>query len=207
VETNQSKKYSVNADLVIVKRTLFGSRRYGVNYTQRFRFSDKFSIRHDLFTEPQQDNVGFTDIVGSDIIFGRRDRNTIENIFNFKYNFNSRMGLNTRIRHYWSKVEYREFFTLQADGGLEQNPAYSKNRNINDNYFNIDMVYTWQFGPGSFLNIVWKNAVYTSYDQVERNYLKNFSNTIESDQNNNLSLKVIYFLDYLDFKKWKKGKK
>ena len=45
------------------------------------------------------------------------------------------------------------------------------------------------------------------HDFVERSYFKNFGNTIESDQNNNISLKVIYFLDYLDFKKWKKKKK
>jgi hypothetical protein len=207
METNQSKKYSVYADLLIVKRTLFGSQRYVINYSQRFRFSDKFSIRHELFAEPQQNNAGFTDFDGGDIIFGRRDRNTIENIFNFKYNFNSKMGLNTRIRHYWSKVEYKEFFTLLPDGGLEKNSTFSKNRDINDNYFNIDMVYTWQFAPGSFLNVVWKNAVYTSYEFVERNYFKNFGNTLGSDQNNNLSLKVIYFLDYLDFKKVIKGKK
>lgn len=206
VETNQSKKYSVYADLLVIKRSLFGSTRYAINFNQRFRFNDRFSIRHDLFAEPQQDNVGFADKAGPDIIFGRRDRNTIENILTFKYNFNSRMGLNTRIRHYWSKVEYSEFFTLLDDGTLEQDPGYSKNRNINDNYFNIDMVYTWQFGPGSFLNIVWKNAVYTSYDQVERNYLKNFSRTLDSDQNNNLSVKVIYFLDYLDIRRWGKKK-
>ena len=38
-------------------------------------------------------------------------------------------------------------------------------------------------------------------------YFKNFGNTLEADQNNNLSLKVIYFLDYLDIKKWGKKKK
>jgi Domain of unknown function (DUF5916) len=38
---------------------------------------------------------------------------------------------------------------------------------------------------------------------VERSYFKNFGNTIEANQNNNLSLKVIYFLDYLQLKKKK----
>ena len=66
------------------------------------------------------------------------------------------------------------------------------------------MTYTWEFSPGSFLNIVWKNAVYDFADLVEANYFKNFGNTLQSDQNNNLSLKVIYFLDYLTLKKKKK---
>ena len=115
------------------------------------------------------------------------------------------MGINTRIRHYWSKVDYKEFFTLLLNGDLEKNNVFTDNVNQNVNFFNIDMTYTWQFAPGSFINVVWKNAAFTSADFVERNYFKNFSNTIDSDQNNNLSLKVIYFLDYLQLKKKKKS--
>jgi hypothetical protein len=35
-------------------------------------------------------------------------------------------------------------------------------------------------------------------------YFGNFSHTMEAPQNNTLSIKLIYYLDYLDFKKWKK---
>ena len=117
------------------------------------------------------------------------------------------MGITFRARHYVSGVDNKEFFTLQqADGKLNLNPSFNENVNQNVNFFNIDMVYTWQFAPGSFLNIVWKDAVFTYHDFVEKGYFKNFGNTIEADQNNNISMKVIYFLDYLDFKKWKKKK-
>jgi hypothetical protein len=206
-ETNASKKYSFYAEMLFIKRSLFNSRRYMITFNQRFRFSDKFSISHRLNAEPQTNNTGFAAFSGTDIIFGRRDRNTIENILNFKYNFNSRMGLNLRLRHYWSKVEYKEFFTLIENGELAKNTAFNENRNQNVNFFNVDMVYTWQFAPGSFINIVWKDAGFVFSDQVERDYFKNFNNTINTAQNNNLSLKVIYFLDYLNFKKWKNKKK
>ncbi len=204
VETNQSKKYSVYSELLYVTRTFFNSKRYAYWFSQRYRFNDKFSIRHQMNTEPQRNNVGFADIEGTDIIFGRRDRNTIENILTLKYNFNARMGLNTRVRHYWSKVEYKEFFTLLENGALHANNTYNENRDQNVNFFNVDMVYTWQFAPGSFLNIVWKNSVFDFKESVEKNYFQNFSNTMEADQNNNLSLKVIYFLDYLDIRRWTK---
>jgi hypothetical protein len=206
VETNQAKKYSVYLELLYVTRTFFNSKRYAYWFSQRYRFNDKFSIRHQLNTEPQRNNVGFADIEGSDIIFGRRHRNTIENILTLKYNFNARMGLNTRVRHYWSKVEYQEFFTLLENGALHANNIYNENRDQNVNFFNVDMVYTWQFAPGSFLNIVWKNSVFDFKESVEKNYFQNFSNTMEADQNNNLSLKVIYFLDYLDIRRWTKKK-
>ena len=59
------------------------------------------------------------------------------------------------------------------------------------------MVYSWQFAPGSFLNIVWKNATQYYSNEVESHYFKNLTNTIGAENNNNFSLKVIYFLDYL----------
>jgi len=203
-ESNYSKKYGVSSQLMIVSRSMFKSKRYQIDFNQRYRFSDKFSINHRINLEPQTNNVGFADLDNANnIIFGRRNRNTIENTLEFKYNFNSMMGLTTRVRHYWSKVDYKEFFTLLADGGLAKNPLFIQNENQNVNFFNVDMVYTWQFAPGSFFNIVWKNAVFDFQDIVEKNYFKNIGNTMEADQNNNISLKVIYFLDYLQLKKKK----
>ena len=112
-----------------------------------------------------------------------------------------RMGLVARVRHYWSKVDYKEYFTLTGDGGLAKNTTFTGNENQAVDFFNVDMTYTWEFAPGSFLNIVWKNATYMANDLVRDGYLKNFTNTLQSDQNNNLSVKVIYFLDYLKLKK------
>ena len=205
-ETNNAKKYRIYSELLFVDRSMFNSKRFQFNFDQRFRFSDKFSINQGLYYEPQKNNAGFAAFDNGDIIFGRRDRKTVETVLGLKYNFTSKMGLNTRIRHYWSKVDYKEFFTLQQNGELEKNPTFSENVNQNANFFNIDMVYTWEFAPGSFLNIVWKDASFTYTNIIENGYFKNLGNTVESDQNNNLSLKVIYFLDYLDFKKWKKKK-
>jgi hypothetical protein len=156
--------------------------------------------------EPQTANVGFATIDGStnDIIFGKRNRNTIENILGFKYNFNDRMGINARIRHYWSKVDYNKYFTLLQNGELADNNTFSSNQDQNVNFFNIDMTYTWEFAPGSFLNIVWKNAITDIQYQIEKDYFKNISNTIDASQNNNLSLKVIYFLDCRQLKNHRK---
>lgn len=207
VETNQSKKYSVNAELLFIKRSLFSSKRYMFTLRQNYRFNNNFSISHSLTLEPQSNNVGFAtiDTVTNDIIFGRRNRNTVENILESKYNFTSKMGIRVRVRHYWSKVNYKDLFTLTEDGHLQPNNTFTGSVNQNVNFFNIDMTYTWEFAPGSFLNIVWKNAVYTYADFVEQSYFKNFGHTIQADQNNNLSLKVIYFIDYLNFKKKKKS--
>jgi hypothetical protein len=69
------------------------------------------------------------------------------------------------------------------------------------NFINIDMVYTWQFAPGSFIKIVWENAISDFNDQVADNYFENVSDVVKPNQNNNISLKVIYIPDYLQLKK------
>ncbi|MGN9424843.1 DUF5916 domain-containing protein, partial [Enterococcus faecium] len=86
----------------------------------------------------------------------------------------------------------------QNDGGLLPIPGgIDRDVNFNVNYFNIDMVYTWQFTLGSFINVVWKDAISTFNTDVQTNYFKNFGSTIESAQQNSLSFRIIYFLDYL----------
>ncbi len=213
VQTSNAPKYNVYTELLYVARSLFHSNRNMLNFNQRYRFSNKFSVSHGLTIEPQRNNVGFAsfdppdDPVNGEIIFGRRDRNTIENTMSIKYNFTDKMDINTRIRHYWSKVDYKEFFTLLQNGKLEKNVTFNENVNQNVNFFNVDLTYTWEFAPGSFINVAWKNSIYDYQNLVEKSYFKNFSNTVEADQNNNLSVKVIYFLDYLNIKKWKNKRK
>jgi hypothetical protein len=161
-------------------------------------------MTHRLGLSPGFNSMGYSWSDGSEIIFARRKVKSVENILSAKYNFSNMMGINLRVRHYYSSVHNKEFFNQQqADGSLVKNTLFNQNRDQNVNFFNVDMVYTWQFAPGSFLNVVWKNAVFDYKDIVERNYFKNFSNTMEADQNNNISLKVIYFLDYLQLKKKK----
>jgi hypothetical protein len=207
-ESNEAKKYSVSPEVIV--RTFFNFYNgfsYRLSLRQSYRFNSKFSIAHRFSTNPRLNNIGYSYSDNSnEIIFARRNVNAVENILSAKYNFTNKMGITFRARHYLSTVDNKDFYTLQNDGKLNTNTSFNKNTNRNVNFFNIDMVYTWQFAPGSFINIVWKNSIVDSKELVEKSYFKNFSNTIEVDQNNNLSLKVIYFLDYLQLKSQKKKK-
>jgi hypothetical protein len=94
---------------------------------------------------------------------------------------------------------------LQDNGGI-----LSENiPNIYDesfNAFNIDLVFNWHFAPGSNLSVVWKNAILTDvtdYAETNIDFLKNFSNTLASDQLNSFSVKLLYYLDYMYLKKKK----
>lgn len=208
-ETNNAKKYGLYGEIMFVKRSLFGSERYNINMSNRYRFSDKFSVNHRINLQPQYNNTGFAgfDPVTNEPVMGRRDIDNVENILSLKYSFNAMMNINVRIRHYWIKVEYDKFMTLTTDKRLLDNNSFNQNVNQNYNVFNVDAVYTWQYAPGSFINLVWKNAAQDFNRIVNNGYFKNFNQTMEADDNNNLSLKVIYFLDYLELRKWMKKKK
>ena len=204
-ESNSIKKYSVSTEMLVRKYFNFYTQVSASLFVrQTYRFSDRYSLSYQFSYQPGFNNVGYTWQDADEIIFARRKVNTFENIISTKYSFNNRMGLTFRARHYLSTVANREFYNLQqTDGSLSPNASFNKPVDQNLNIFNIDMVYTWQFAPGSFINIVWKNAVYEFANTVEEQYFKNLGNTFEADQNNNLSLKIIYFLDYLQLKKKK----
>ncbi|MBL7728486.1 MAG: hypothetical protein JNM68_12405, partial [Dinghuibacter sp.] len=203
VNSNEAKKYSFGAELF--GRTFFNfydARGVTASLSQNIRFNNKFSLRHVVEVDKAPNNMGYAwSQNASEIIFARRKRTTVENILNLKYNFTNMMGLTLRTRHYLATVLNKEFYTLRKDGRLDAKPTFNRNLDQNVNFFNIDMVYTWQFAPGSFLNLVWKNAIVDFKNKVERDYFRNLSRTLETDQNNNISLKVIYFLDYLQLKR------
>jgi hypothetical protein len=209
-ETNNAKKYQLYTEILYVDRSFFHSKKYNITLNQRYRFSDKFSLRYGLSLQPQKENVGFADLMGNDIIFGKRNISTVENTFTIKYNFNKKMGLTTDIRHYWSKVNYRDpsinFFKLMPDGTLQHIATYTGNPNQNYNDFYVNAVFTWEFAPGSFINLVWKNTnPVDNFNQVTKDgYFKNLDNTLNHAHNNNISFKIIYFIDYLQLKGHKK---
>jgi hypothetical protein len=199
--TNRAKKYSANVELY--HRT---SSKYGLNATDywishRYRFNDRLSIGLSSSIQPRKNSVGYAYSQGGESYFGLRDISTVENTFNTKYNFNNRMGLSLRVRHYWSKVKNKQFFHLENNGYLQAVPITSDDYNYNVNFFNVDMVYTWQFAKGSFFNIVWKDAGQLFSKDVSTHYFKNLDNTVSESQANSISVKVIYFLDYLDIRK------
>jgi hypothetical protein len=113
------------------------------------------------------------------------------------------MGITFRSRHYWSKVDYSKFFNLKSDGNMDDRTAPTGNQNFNQNFFNIDMVYTWEFAQGSFVNVGWKNIGSRSDQVVDRDYFHNLSTILNDPQENIFSVKVIYYLDYLSLRKKK----
>ncbi len=170
-----------------------------------FRFSDKLNFRWSVNLREENNDEGYVNKVANidgeeDIIFGRRDVSTVTNTFNTSYNFNANMALTFRMRHYWSKVKYHSYHTLLEDGYLGASD-YDGLHDTNFNAFNIDMIYRWRFAPGSDIFIIWKNSILDFEQTSNLDYFRNLDGLFENPQRNSISLKVIYFLDYVNLKK------
>jgi hypothetical protein len=114
------------------------------------------------------------------------------------YTFNSRMGLMVRGRHYWSNRRNKEYYILTTDGGLQSHDgAEFKGTQTNYNVFNIDLIYSWRFAPGSELSLAYKKVSQDMETENRIGYLSNFDRIVGLPQNNNASLKILYYLDYL----------
>jgi hypothetical protein len=208
-ESNSAKKISWGGNVFYGMGNIFNRRSNELGLFAKVRFNSKFSIDHSLSFSNTNNSNGYAGVENGEIYFSRRQLRSIENVLSSKYSFTNRMGLTLRARHYWSKVDPKQFYTLDIDGNLN-NPttAFTKNVNQNYNFFSVDMVYTWQFAQGSFLTAAWKDVGSSFTRSFEKNYFKNFTNTIDNPQSNSLSLRVIYFIDYVTAKnKWKRKNK
>lgn len=204
VSTDYRKKYAMDFNLRIRKFAEDGRYNFSIGASPRYRVNDRLSFRLSLRSSNAFNDVGYvTTRDNGDIIFGRRQNITFSTLLNASYIFTNRMSLSFRVRHYWSKAEYGQFNLLTEDGKLAPTD-YDQFSDSSFDAFTVDAVYRWRFAPGSDIFIVWKNNTSSfdyEEDQVIYNYGTGLSRLTQLPQNNSLSVKVIYFLDYLYFKK------
>ncbi len=171
---------------------------YGITLSPSFRVNDKlsFALSCDMMKDDGDRGYVNKDVNGN-IIFGKRIVHNVTNVLSARYLFRNNLSLSIRGRHYWSRADYVSFYNLSDDGHLIDNISYDQNHDFNFNAFNVDMVFQWQFAPGSYMTFNWKNSIYNEGNVVINSYSNNFSNTLQAKQLNTLSLKVLYYLDYL----------
>lgn len=211
------KKFAYEFDVSFAKFAEHKRRIASISIEPRFRINDKLFIRlyiennylkNDIgFVSLNESAQGFESIEDTDIIFSRRDQIIFDNTLSTNYIFNNNMSLTLRARHYWTRLEFQEFNFLEQNGSLSSTlykGLDSENKSLHNtsfNIFNIDMIYRWRFAPGSDIFIVWKNSILKDIDDIEASYFFNLKNLLDAPQRNSFSLKVVYYLDYLDIKR------
>ncbi|MCK5171665.1 MAG: hypothetical protein KAQ75_17430, partial [Bacteroidales bacterium] len=149
ISTDYRKRLAVDFNTGAWKAFDYDRYGYWFGIGPRIRFNDKWLLTYRFNIDMNFNTYGhidhYEDNDGKTIInFGKRDQSTIINTINTNYIFNNKMSLSLRVRHYWSRVEYDDFYTLQKDGSLSGSigkDAYDVNTNYNA--FTIDMKYLW----------------------------------------------------------------
>ena len=181
----------------------------------RYRVSNRLSFTHDFEYNREYNSIGYvwmSDDVRSENglddvrVFGHRNIKRMNSILGVNYVFNNKMGIDLRVRHNWTRVRYYAFEELESDGKLhallyegidsEGNPNHDQNFNA----FNMNMTFSWQIAPGSFLTAVWREGINTETNNVSRDYFENLDDMFKAPQFNSFSIRVTYFLDYLTVK-------
>ena len=166
------------------------------------RLGDKLTIRPSSEYSVFKKGAGFAGYFDGVPKYGIRDVRTLTNILQSKFLFKNNLALTLRIRHYWSYGVYRFYGDLDEEGYIVPDEEFTDNADFNFNAFNTDLIFTWQFAPGSFLNLVYKNALQRDEQDIVVSYLDNLGNVFEQGQRNTVTLKVIYFFDAVStFKK------
>ncbi|MBE0638119.1 MAG: carbohydrate binding family 9 domain-containing protein [Bacteroidales bacterium] len=162
-----------------------------------FRLNDRLNFNYSLAMSLTTNNLGWVEKDNSGtIIYGNRDLESYENILSGQYMFRNNLSVNLRMRHYWYIGAYDRYYSLLENGRLTPNLVYGKNNDFNFNSFNIDLVLNWDFAPGSQLSLVWKNAIQNEDDFITYGFFDNLTQTLQADQLNQLTLKLLYYLDY-----------
>lgn len=211
--TDGRKDFRTNGRVRISNRPEWNNVNRSINHSERLRVGQRFEITHRINYNYRSDERGYVTRLFddnndlTDIIIGQRDVRNLENTIDFSYIFTNRMGLTFRARHYWSRVKYNDYFKLQENGyltdsdypGLDEDGLPRHDRNFNT--FNIDMDYNWQFLPGSEVRVIWKRSIGTDDNNSELGFVDNFSNVIGAPNFDTITIRVVYFIDYLNVKR------
>jgi hypothetical protein len=182
---------------------------YHWRISPRLRVNDNFSLKYVLSIKQKYNDIGFVknDTSGLfieppqvDYIFAKRNTNMITNVLSANYIINNKMDISVKLRYHLDQVKNLEFKSLGNDGYLYEND-YKGEHNVNYTTWTSDIAYSWRFAPGSQMSLVWKNAIVDQKNYLRNHWADNLEESFNLAQQNSLSLKIIYYLDYLYLRK------
>ena len=201
LSTDYRKAFAV--DVGIGQRKDFNQpqRQLFLEFSPRYRFSDKFLVLVNTDFTQRNNQFGYIDNTDTDVFFGQRDIQALENSVTASYNFDPYKAIDLRFRNYWTSVDYSDgiFFKLNDDGSkdvVDYQITEDNDPNTNFNIWNLDLSFRWRFAPGSEASLLYRNQIFNSDNQATLGYTESLNTLFKQSIQNTVSLRITYFLDY-----------
>ncbi|WP_426430544.1 DUF5916 domain-containing protein [Winogradskyella sp. HB-48] len=202
--SNYNKVFAFDIDGGLFKifedgRDLFG---YNIFLSPRVRPNDKLLMSYSFSLNMSNGSRGYATFEDDQPILGERNRKRVTNTISANYTFNPFNSLALTFRHYWDTVNYDyELFTLLDNGRLTTEQGYtvdnvSNSPNINFSTWNIDLSYSWQFAPGSFLTALYRNQLFNFDTMSQDSYSESLDTLFDQPIQHTISVRLQYFLDF-----------
>lgn len=194
-QSDTRKKYVFNIAILGAESPIPKDPFYGIDFGATLNFMKKFRINFQSQIHFDEKNFGFVTNLDENIIIGSRFVKNVNNLLTINYAFNSKANIVWRIRHYWNILNYIDFYNLNENGTLAKR-EFMAGYDENFNAFNSDFVFTYQFAPGSFINLIWKNGLQDTQYNGKGNYFNSIRYLSDTPKANQFAIKAIYYLDY-----------
>lgn len=203
VSSDFRKKFAYNANISRSKKYNEDENGYSFGITPIYRASDKLFVSYSFDYNLIKSERGYVTTLDDDtIIFGVRDNKSVVNSLSGKYSFNDLASLSVVFRYNWSPVSYQSnYFKLDENGYLEPH-SYSENNDVNFNSWQFDLRYVWQFTRGSELVVLYRNSIFNEDEFSQLSFSENLNNLFDQSLQHNLSVRIVYYLDYNKLKSW-----
>jgi hypothetical protein len=196
--TDSRKKLFVSYTLGYTRSNMTDGNYFQTSLGARYRFDNRFTLSLTVSREDDQNQIGFAFLrePNGQPIIGYRQNVQTTTLLTGNYSFTSRLNISLRTRHYWNNVAYNSFYNVAPDG-THLPRAFISGQNDNYNLFNVDAFLTWDFRLGSRVIVGYKNWLGDPYAVGSgTDYIHNLKNTFRISHGNELTVKLIYFLDY-----------
>ena len=201
ISTDYRKIFALDVNGYYAKGGKYSQTSNEIVISPRLRPNNQMLFIYRFRRNYNNNDLGYTNTEDDGtIIFGKRNQTTIVNTFDIAWTFTNKASLSLRMRHYWSRLLYNQYYELLSDGYLSDDLGFDYypegEYDYNFNSFNIDLLFLWNFAPGSEMSISWKNIIDDPDVPMEEKYFTNLNNLFESTLSNSISIKVLYYLDY-----------
>jgi hypothetical protein len=209
MSSDYRNKFALDFGTGGIIKPLYSAHEFRWRVSPRYRFNDKISVVYVLSFKNRYNDIGYIDdfVDNENIskpILSLRNTHMITNVFRGDYIVNNKIDLSFKLRYHIDQVQNLKFQTLNNNGYLKptslENTTESE-YNINYTTWTSDIALNWRFAPGSQLSLVWKNAIDNEDNVLVNHWTNNVEETFNLAQQNSVSLKVIYYLDYLYLRK------